>query len=228
MRHSLTIKGVPGLLDVTLTGLGRIALFSGQSVEANGALMQVLGKMAADEGIPCVEVPASGVAVADAAVLWQGASEGVQREITDRLRRIDPEIRGIVLDDAGFTVQLRGVPRPIPFGTIGGGMWRLFGLYLAGSAACSDGGWLVVDRIDTSLHYSAMGQLWRDLYRYASRSRSQIFATGYGSDCWDTLARLAANSEEGAVSFHRLQPGGAVGFDGAELQVAAQRGLEIR
>ena len=54
-------------------------------------------------------------------------------------------------------------------------MWRMLGLALA--LANAKGGVLLVDEIDTGLHYSIMGDMWRMVGKLAATLDVQVFAT---------------------------------------------------
>ncbi len=59
----------------------------------------------------------------------------------------------------GLLVRCKGIRDRIPFGSMGDGIWRLLGLALA--LARTEGGILLVDEIDTGLHYSVMENMWK-------------------------------------------------------------------
>ena len=87
--------------------------------------------------------------------------------ITRALRVLEPAIerlapvpyqRGTFFRDGpgGVFLRLKDVAERIPIGSVGDGMWRMLGLAL-GLANAKDG-ILLVDEIDTGLHYSRMEQ----------------------------------------------------------------------
>ena len=73
----------------------------------------------------------------------------------------------------GVVLKLHGVPYRVPIGSAGDGMWRMLGLALALSNA--KGGVLLVDEIDTGLHYSVMENMWRMISERAVVLDVQVF-----------------------------------------------------
>ena len=75
--------------------------------------------------------------------------------------RLSPiEVRIFEKDRGGVFIKLSKTGNRIPIGSMGDGMWRMLGLALA--LANAKGGVLLVDEIDTGLHYSVMADMWRD------------------------------------------------------------------
>ena len=66
---------------------------------------------------------------------------------------------------SGFIVKHSRFESPIPIGSMGDGIWRLFSLAIA-ITQCR-GGVLLVDEIDTGLHYSAMSDMWKLIIKTA-------------------------------------------------------------
>lgn len=129
----------------------------------------------------------------------------------------------------GIVVRCAGYDQRIPIGTLGDGVWRMLGLALA--LVKSEGGVLLVDEIDTGLHYTAMSDMWRVVYETAVRTNTQVFATTHNSDCWTSLASVIRDREEPMdVSIQRIEPdkGMATAFSHEEIVIAAERGIEVR
>jgi hypothetical protein len=131
----------------------------------------------------------------------------------------------------GFAVRLAGSTERVPIGSLGDGFWRMLGLSLAAVGAAD--GVLLVDEIDTGLHFSTLSDMWRLLWETAKRLNVQIFATTHSSDCWQSLASLA-NQEDtepyGGISLHRIErdrPTGIV-FREPEMAIAAEHDIEVR
>src|SRR5260370_524023 len=87
-----------------------------------------------------------------------------------------------------FIVKLRNREHPLPIRTMGDGMWRMTSTATA-IAHCKDVV-LLLDEIDTGLHYSVLENLWRLIFGAASELNVQIFATTHSSDCIKSLAHL--------------------------------------
>ena len=124
-------------------------------------------------------------------------------------------------------VKFREVADPVPIGSMGDGMWRILGLAL--SIARASGGVLLVDEIDTGLHYSVMEDVWRMVSERASALAVQVFATTHSRDCYESLAAVA-KSDVGDVTIQRIEKsrGEAVRFSKSAIVAAAERNIEVR
>ena len=60
----------------------------------------------------------------------------------------------------GFKVKLKDIAEPVPIGTLGDGIWRMLALSIKLSRA--KGGVLLIDEIDTGLHYTALARVYRE------------------------------------------------------------------
>ena len=130
----------------------------------------------------------------------------------------------------GMFLKLRNVPERVPIGTAGEGLWRMLGLALA--LANAKGGVLLVDEIDTGLHYSVLEDMWRMVSERAAALSVQVFATTHSWDCCQSLGAVAAPDSEcsGGVTIQRVDPdrNEAVRFGSDEVVAAVERGLEVR
>ena len=127
----------------------------------------------------------------------------------------------------GVVLRLRGVEDRVPIGSMGDGMWHMLGLAL--SIANADGGVLLIDEIDTGLHYSVMEDMWRMLSRAATARSIQVFATTHSRDCYESLAAIA--QDDGSdVAIQRIDRGcgEAVTFSREAIVAAAERNIEVR
>lgn len=160
--------------------------------------------------------------------------------ITQALQTIEPKIERIASVGAesarylgsrsGFVMRLADSNQRIPIGSMGDGIWRMLGLTLA--IVNARGGVLLVDEIDTGLHFSAMSDMWKLIWETAKRLDVQVFATTHNSDCWTSLAAIASSenpSEEG-ITIHRIERGKStsVVFNERQIVIAAERGIEVR
>jgi len=127
----------------------------------------------------------------------------------------------------GVVVKCRGIDNRVPIGSLGDGIWRMLGIALA--LAGSSGGILLVDEIDTGLHYTVMRDMWRLVYETATRLDVQVFATTHSSDCFKSLATFATEGAQD-IAIHRIEAGRehSIAYDRNELGIVAERGLEVR
>ena len=108
-------------------------------------------------------------------------------------------------------------------------MWRMLGLALA--LANAKGGILLVDEIDTGLHYSVMEDMWRMVSERAAALDAQVFATTHSRDCYESLAAVVRpGSISTTVTIQRIdaQRERAVRFSNDDIVAAAERGIEVR
>ena len=109
-------------------------------------------------------------------------------------------------------------------------MWRVLGLALA--LVKAKGSVLLVDDVDTGLHYTVMESMWRMIREQAARLSVQVFATTHSRDCYESLAAAVKPDASGseAVSIQRIEKNQpqAVNLSNEAIVAAAERGLEVR
>jgi energy-coupling factor transporter ATP-binding protein EcfA2 len=125
----------------------------------------------------------------------------------------------------GMVMMVAG--KRVPVGSLGDGIWRLLGIALA--LARARGGVLLVDEIDTGLHYSVLVDMWRLVLETARNLDVQVFATTHSRDCYEALAAVTEPGRT-EISLQRIERGKveAVAFTELEIRQAADRGLEVR
>ncbi len=133
----------------------------------------------------------------------------------------------------GFIVKHSRFENPVPIGSMGDGIWRLFSLAIA-ITQCR-GGVLLVDEIDTGLHFSAMSDMWKLIVKTARIFEVQVFATTHNYDCLNSLASNASASSRDeypgpAISVQRIErdKNRAVSYTEEEIKKAIQHFVEIR
>jgi energy-coupling factor transporter ATP-binding protein EcfA2 len=150
------------------------------------------------------------------------------------LQTIEPNIERLasvgsrptrVMRRGGIDMRIGG--QRLPIGTMGDGIWRLLGVALA--LVRSRGGVLLVDEIDTGLHYSVLAKMWRLVLETSARLDIQVFATTHSRDCVESLAQVSRDGGHD-ISLQRVEREReqAVAFTESELMRAAERGIEVR
>ena len=130
----------------------------------------------------------------------------------------------------GILVGRRGASHRVPIGSFGDGVRRLlaFRLSLVGTA----NGFLLIDEVDTGLHWTVMEDVWRLLIEVAARSNVQIFATTHSYDCIRGLGTLVRDRPDLAehVSIHKLDKllNRSVTLRGDQIPVAVEQEIEVR
>ena len=131
---------------------------------------------------------------------------------------------------AGIVLGFRsGTPR-VPIGSYGDGMRRLLALSL--SLVQTEGGFLLIDEIDTGLHWTAMEEMWRLVVETALRSSIQVFATSHSFDCIAGLASVLRVRPDlsDCVSIQKTERNleRSVAFDSDDILAAADLSIELR
>lgn len=157
-------------------------------------------------------------------------------EVVEALKIIEPRIERLAVlgetrgGPAKILLKLDGIEQRIPLGTLGGGIRSLLALVL--NLFSARGGFLLVDEIDTGLHYSVMVDMWRLVVETATRLDIQVFATTHSLDCVDALARLRNKYPKIAeeITLHRVEKDASqtVVYDVDELVIAAESEIEVR
>ena len=159
-------------------------------------------------------------------------AEGREAEAVESLRSLLPDIASIhfLADGAGILIGSADVGSRLPIGTYGDGVKRLLALAL--SFVGGSGGFLLIDEIDTGLHWTVMEDMWRLVVETAERSNVQVFATTHSDDCIRGLGSLVQSCPDLAqqISLQKVHPAlkRAVALYDQGIQVAVEQGIEVR
>ncbi len=130
----------------------------------------------------------------------------------------------------GIMAKCTGAETRIPIGSLGDGIWRMLGLIL--TLVRSEGGVILIDEIDTGLHFSVMSDMWKLVSETAKRLNIQVFATTHSNDCWTSLAEIArqhvVNNNDITIQRIERDKPQAIGFTEQEIVIAASRDIEMR
>ncbi|OJH41692.1 AAA family ATPase [Cystobacter ferrugineus] len=170
-------------------------------------------------------------------VLWDGiVLTPEEQKVIEAMQLIQSDIERIAWlsysssGTDGFFVKLQHSDRRVPLGSMGEGIKRL--LVLALNLVKSAGGYLLVDEIDTGLHYSVMVKMWKLVVETARRLDIQVFATTHSLDCIQALAGLYESDPDvrEEISLHRIEKGApaSIRYSADEILNAAQRQVEVR
>ena len=166
--------------------------------------------------------------------------EGRESEVIRAMQLLEPELDSIhflTSDEprmrsgrAGVLLGFRGAGRRAPMGSYGDGMRRLLALSL--SLIRTADGFLLIDEIDTGLHWTVMEEMWGLVVETARRSSIQVFATTHSYDCIRGLASLVESRPDlaGDVSIQKIERSleKAVDFDAADVRAAVEQNIEVR
>ena len=184
-------------------------------------------------------IEANGLSWLEIADLWDKVNLTPGEEsVVASLRIIEPSIVriGFVGDTNNLIghripmVLLNGQDQPIPLRSSGEGMNKLLGLDLALESAKDL--LLLVDEIESGLHYSAQTKMWRLVFETARRLNVQVFATTHSWDCIEAFQKAAVEDEESEGMLIRLEAKGedikATLFDERRLSIATKEHIEVR
>jgi predicted ATPase len=145
-----------------------------------------------------------------------------------------PIIRVVFVEDQNTRlriplVQIEGASGPFPLRSLGDGVVRMFGLAVA--LANSSNGYFLIDEIENGIHYSLQPDLWRVLFKLATKLNVQIFATTHSWDMVKAFQITSRESEEEGVLIRLAQKDGqtlVAEFDEGELETAVDGQIEVR
>jgi predicted ATPase len=159
-----------------------------------------------------------------------------EADVVQAIQLVDPSIERIaLLSSLGpsrpqMMVKRTGADEPLPLGTMGDGAKRL--VVLSVNLVNAANGFLLVDEIDTGLHYSVLAPMWRLVLATARRMNVQVFASTHSLDCVRALAWALERDPDYAedTSVHRVVRGRheTVRYSAGELRLAVEEDMEIR
>ena len=202
---------------------------------------RLLRERSSFSAIPCVLIPANALESDQLASLWDGiALTDLEQDVLHALRIISPGVERITLvgEQPGRRARVPIVRAPhfnipVPLRSMGEGMNRLFGIALA--LVNAQDGMLLIDEIDSGLHYSVQPDLWRMVFQVAHRLNIQVFATTHSWDCVTAFQESIQNgSEDGGLLIslrdRKGEPGRVVAvlFDEEELAIVTREQIEVR
>ena len=181
-------------------------------------------------------VPAGGLNADQMSVFWDRLVLTPQETtVVESLRIVEAGIERIAAVSRGplgnrFRVKLKDFSEPLPLGSLGDGAKRLLGLSMAVTHAA--GGAVMIDEIDSGLHYSAMIKMWKMVIETAHKLDIQVFATTHSLDCVRGLADLYKEAPEicEEVRLHRIQRDmdKAMTYSAREVHIAMEHEMEVR
>ena len=187
-------------------------------------------------GVRGVFVPANGLSNRDVAELWDGITlSDLEKDVLDSLRVIASEVERVNLvgsQERERIAKVRMVEQsePIPLRSLGEGMNRMFGVAL--SLVNAKDGMLLIDEVESGLHYSVQRDLWQFVFQAARRLNVQVFATTHSWDCIEAFQRVAQDNEtdEGVLIRLEQKKGEIVAtlFDERKLSIATREQIEVR
>lgn len=154
-------------------------------------------------------------------------------EIIPSLQLLEPRLTRLTLLATGFGSMLHGdigIGRLVPLPMMGEGIGRLLTLLLAISEA--KGGLVMIDEIDTGLHYSILSKVWSAVAKRAREAEVQVFATTHSWECLKAAHDSFSSSSIYDLRVHRLdrrdEEVKSTTYDMEMTEAALLSGLEMR
>lgn len=190
-------------------------------------------------------LPPESLGAEEMATMWsEMRRRKEQRPAIEALRVLDPMVRDVEFlagsttrssSTQGIYLDREDEALLTPIGSMGDGMRRMLALSLA--LASARGGYLLVDEIDTGLHWSVMADMWKLVMQAAKDNGVQVFATTHSKDCLEALAEAVEGAETGLFEdpndrpvVFRVEAGRdtAARFDADMLRYAVEEEIEVR
>lgn len=162
-----------------------------------------------------------------------------EEQIIECLRLIDASVTRFTFKGENMKDRVRypavktgRFEQPVPLAHIGEGIQRIFALALAMSTA--SGGFLLVDEIETGLHYAVQADVWRAVFKLAQAWDIQVFATTHSWNCIEAFQEAAAedqNEEAMLIRLQRKKDGSGIEtvlYNEQSMDVVTRQGIEVR
>ena len=152
--------------------------------------------------------------------------------VIEALQIIDAKVKDLdfLRAEDNVKVLLEGIERPILIGSLGDGVRHL--MMVALSLVNARDGVLLIDEIDTGLHYTTLTDLWRLIFKTARHLNVQVLATTHSWDCIAAFSQAWNEVEESEGLFFRLSRRGdkikPVIYTAEGLGIAVEQEIEVR
>ena len=113
-------------------------------------------------------------------------------ELISFLKKIDPHISDLGLNEIGLLEVDIGLPSLLPANLVGGGIVKFLSVALA--MLNSRDGIVLIDEVENGLHYSAQQKIWEAIFNWSEELNVQVFATTHSYECINAFATCAPNT----------------------------------
>lgn len=163
----------------------------------------------------------------------QLAEVGKEDDLLPHLQKVEPRLKRLAVLVVGMGPVVHGdlgEGRMIPLHYMGDGLSRLLSIVLA--IATSPGGTVLVDDVDSGLHYSVLSEVWGAIADAAAAHNVQIFTTTHNWECLRAAAEHFGSRDDAQFSAQRVERRGdkteAVAMNAELLESAVLSGVEVR
>ena len=181
-------------------------------------------------------IPSGGLTKRKLARLWDNVIlTDLEALVISSLQIIAPELERLnfLLEgerDPIPVVRLKNSPTRVPLGSLGEGMNRMFGIAL--SLVDARDGILLIDEIESGLHYSVQTDMWRLIFETARRLNIQVVATTHSWDCIQGFQQAAQEDKlaEGVLIRLGRRKGDIIStvYSEDELEIVTREQIEVR
>lgn len=188
---------------------------------------------------PCIFVPANGLTIGNIGKYWDHITLGpLESDVLGTMKMIEPDIERINLISNPRNSRLReripivkisSCDSPVPLRSLGEGMNRMFGMALA--MVNAKDGILLVDEIESGLHYSILPEMWGFIFHAARQLNVQVFATTHSWDCITGFQQAAQGSDQDGMLIRLANKKGKIiptFFDEKKLAIVTREQIEVR
>lgn len=170
--------------------------------------------------------------------LWDNiALSGDERYVVHALKMIEPKIMAVsMIGDGRDSNRRRAIVRtsdfqiPVNLRSYGDGTNRLFGIIL--SLVNARGGLLLIDELESGLHYSVQFKAWKMILELAKDLNVQVFVTSHSWDAIKAFGQAAGkneNNEAVLVKLERMHEQIVPTiFEGDDLGIITDQRIEVR
>jgi hypothetical protein len=190
------------------------------------------------DSVPGQFIRANGLDSEDVANLWDAiALTDLEDFVVEALHLIAPEVRRVSFigpqGRSSTRVPVARIDRldePVPLRSMGEGMNRILGIILA--LANARNGILLIDEIESGLHYTVQTNMWRLVFKLAHTLNVQVFTTTHSWDCLESFQKAAVkDTAEDGLLIRLERKGDEISttlFDEKRLSIATREQIEVR
>lgn len=185
---------------------------------------------------PCIFISANGLNLQIITEFWDNiVLTDLEVSVLECLKIITPNIERVNIISGSHReripiVRIKSLDEPLPLRSLGEGMNRLFGIALA--LVNAKDGILLIDEVESGLHYSVQPDVWRLIFETARRLNVQVFATTHSWDCIEAFQSAVQDSSEEEGLLIRLENKNnqiiSTLFDKRRLGIATRENIEVR
>lgn len=161
------------------------------------------------------------------------AKRGGREKVVELLRVVEPRLKDLDYLKLGrqpLVYADLGLDDYVPTTQLGQGFTRLLSLF--SEAIYSQSGIILIDEVESGIHYSVMGQVWKGIAAVAREQDLQVFATTHSYECIRAAHEAFSSLDTYDLTLHRLERVGeevkVASYDRVALETSIDMNLEVR